>query len=172
MGIDPFVGALISGAFSLFAGSEQADATNRQADAMREGAQAQKEAEQAKARIAERENARARIEQAREARIRVASIQASTGASGIGAGTSGVAGSVSSIGSQAGSNIGFINQQETFAGQASAAMQRSADATARAGVASAEGAQWQQIGGLANAAFSQAGGFTTIFGGNTHKAVS
>ena len=169
---EPITLALISGGLQVASMMQQSEAADRQASAMQEGAQAQKEAEQAKSRIAERENARARIEQAREARIRVASIQASTGAAGIGAGTSGVAGSVSSIGSQAGSNIGFINQQETFAGQASAAMQRSADATARAGVASAEGAQWQQIGGLANAAFSQAGGFTTIFGGNTHKAVS
>lgn len=169
---DPFVGALVSGAFQLLSMGEQNDAADRQASAMQESANAQRQAEAAKARISERENARQRIQQAREARIRAASIQASTSAAGVGAGTSGVAGSVASVGSQTGSNIGFINQQETFAGEASSALQRAADATSRAGVAQAEGAQWQQIGGLANQAFTQFGGFTTIFKGNTIPAAN
>lgn len=166
MGIDPIVGALISGAFQLISASNQSDAINRQADAQRESADLQKQAEQAKARSAEVESARQRVEQMRQDRIRRAMIEGTTTNQGIGKSTSGVVGSTSSSQSQASSNIGFINQQESFAQAASTAMQGAADATSRAGVAGAEAQQWQMWGGLANKAFDQFGGFTTIFGGN------
>lgn len=147
----------------------QQDAAQEQSQAMRDQAEAQKQSEQAKARMAEVQAARERVSQVREERIRRAQVISSAGNQGLGAGTSGVAGSVSSIGSQAGANIGFINQQETFAGDASKANQNAADASARAGVAAAEGAQWQTIGSFGSSVFKDAGGFTTIFGGNTNK---
>lgn len=156
-------------AMSVMSMSAQQDASQEQASAMRDQAEAQKQSEQAKSRMAEVQAARERVSQVREERIRRAQVISSAGNQGLGAGTSGVAGSVSSIGSQAGANIGFINQQETFAGDASKANQNAADAAGRAGVAAAEGAQWQAIGAFGSSMFKDAGGFTTIFGGNTNK---
>lgn len=147
----------------------QQDAAQEQSQALHDQAAAQKESEKAKARMAEVDAARQRVAQVREERIRRAQVISSAGNQGLGMSTSGVAGSVSSVGSQAGANIGFINQQETFAGDASKANQNAADASARAGVSAAEGAQWQTIGALGSSVFKDAGGFTTIFGGNTIK---
>jgi hypothetical protein len=152
-------------AFSMI---QQADAADNQAGAMRESTDASKRSEAAKARMAEVEAARQRVSQVREERIMRSQIIASAGNQGMGSGTSGVSGSVSSVRSQASANIGFIGQQETFAGQASAANQASADAIGRANAFQAEGAQWQQIGGLAGTVFKDKGGWATIFKGNTH----
>ncbi len=169
MGIDPVTVAIVSGGLQLFSAMQASDAADRQAGEIRAGNEATKAARDAESRIAEVRNARERIEQAREARVRAASIAAATTNQGIGAGTSGVAGSLGSVRSQASSNIGFINQQESFAGEASRLLQVAADHSSNAATAGAEGAQWQQIGALAGQAFGQAGGFTTIFGGNTIK---
>jgi hypothetical protein len=80
---------------------------------------------------------------------------------GMGQASSGIAGSLSSIGSQAGSNIANINVQEGFAGMASAANQRAANAAAK-------GAQWQAIGQIGSMAMSWgakgAGGTGSLWG--------
>lgn len=108
---------------------------------------------------------RERIQAAREARIKRAQILASTSNMGLGAGTSGVAGATSSVQSQLGANIGTSNVLTGFAEKASQYSQRAADAASK-------GAMWQSIGNIGGTIFSNAGGFTTIFGGNQFSAPS
>lgn len=146
---------LAIGALTVSAGSMimQSQAANRQADAQRAASAAQ-------GRSANVEAQRARIQQVREARLRRAQVVSAAEGSGLGTGTSGVGGAVGSIASQMGSNIGTINQQQTFAEETSVALQKSADA----GV---EAQQWQMIGNFSQSIFTQQGGMTTIFGGNT-----
>jgi hypothetical protein len=139
---------------------------NKQSAALKNSANAQREATQAQSRSASVQTARDRMAQIREARIRAGAIGAAGGSEGVGQISSGIAGSISSIGSQAGSNIGAINVAQGFAQTASNAMQVSTDQQVKA-------QRWQQIGAIssqvASTAFTQAGGFTTIFGGNTIK---
>ena len=135
-----------------------------QYESAQDAADAQKEAAAAQGRSAAVEAQQARIKQVREARIRRAQVISSGTNSGMGMGSSGIGGAVGSISSQMGSNIGTINQQQTFAQETSAALQKAADANV-----TAQG--WQMIGNFSQSAFNQAGGFTTIFGGNTNKGV-
>lgn len=146
------VGALAVGAASAVS----------QSNAAKKAASAQRAAGEAQSRAASVEAQRARIAQVREARIRRAQVVSSGTNVGLGMGTSGIGGAVGSISSQMGSNIGDINQQETFAQETSNALQKSVNAQA-------EGQKWQQIGNFSQSIFNQSGGFTTIFGGNTHK---
>jgi len=145
-------GALAVGAASAVA---QQQASSKQA-------KAQQAASAAQSRAANVESQRARIQQVREARIRRGAITAAGENAGLGAGTSGIGGAVGSVASQMGANIGAINVQQTFADQTSAALQKAADY----GV---EAQKWQTIGGFGKSIFADAGGFTTIFGGNTSK---
>lgn len=128
----------------------------------KKAAKEQKKAQEAEKRASSVEAARARMEQIREARIRAARIKAQAGAEGTGMVSSGIAGALSSIGSQTGANIGAINVQQGFANEATAALQRAASAQSKA-------ATWQQIGQVSGSIFSDLGGFTSIFGGNTSK---
>ena len=169
---DPFVGAIISGAVSLFSMGEERDSGQAAGAAIDRQTQKQIESEKLQGRIAEVKNARERIEQTRQARIAAARIQAYGQSQGMGVATSGVSGSVGSVRSQMGTNVGFINQQETFAQQASMAMQESAQAGGEAARYMAEAQQWNTIGGLANQAFKDFGGWTTVFGGNTNKSAT
>lgn len=137
---------------------------NKQAKATKNAANAQREATAAQGRSANVEAQRARIAQVREARIRRAQVLSSGTNAGLGSGTSGMGGAVGSISSQMGSNIGTINQQQTFAEETSAALQKSTDYQVQA-------QKWQQIGSFSQSIFNQAGGFTTIFGGNTSTGV-
>lgn len=139
---------------------------NKQAKATKQAAAAQREATQAQSRSASVQAARDRMKQIREARIRAGAIAGSAGAAGVGQATSGVAGSIASIGSQTGANIGQINVTQGFAEIASTALQRSADKQV-------EAQKWQMIGQTAGkitgSLFQQGGGWTSIFGGNTFK---
>lgn len=134
--------------------------SNKQAKATKQAAAAQREATAAQGRASSVEAQRARIQQVREARIRRAQVLSSGTNAGLGTGTSGIGGAVGSIASQMGENIGTINQQQTFAQETSAALQQSADYQVKA-------QKWQMIGNFSKSIFNQAGGFTTIFGGNT-----
>ena len=138
----------------------QVYSASQQARATRNAANAQREATAAQGRAANVDAQRARIAQVREARIRRAQVISAGTNSGLGLGTSGIGGAVGSISSQEGSNIGYINQQQTFADQASTALQSAADYQVQA-------QRWQMIGNFSHSIFSNAGGFTTIFGGNT-----
>ena len=135
---------------------------NKQASATKKAASAQREATAAQGRSASVEAQRARIAQVREARIRRGQVISAGANAGMGATSSGIGGAVGSIASQMGENIGNINQQQTFAEETSAALQTSADQQVKA-------QRWQQIGAFSQSIFKQAGGFTTIFGGNSFK---
>lgn len=117
---------------------------------------AQKEASEAQKRSAAVEAQRDRMRVIREARIRAAQVRAQAGAEGIGQTSSGVAGAISSIGSQAGSNIGAINVTQGFAETASNALQQSASAQVKQ-------AGWQVVGQVAGSIFQQQGGYKSLF---------
>jgi len=134
--------AAISAAATIYSADQQADAAEEQAAAQRESTAAQQKMSSANA-------ARERLKAIREARMRAGAIAGDAGAGGVGQVSSGVAGSIASIGSQAGANIGAINVQEGFAEIASQANQRAADAQADA-------AQWQAIGNIGQTIFSTA----------------
>lgn len=98
-------------------------------------ASAQKQAAKTQRQIADVQSARERVQAAREARIKRAQILATTGNMGIGPESSGPAGSVSSIGSQTGSNIMYQNTMTSLGNQLSKA--------------NTSAANWQAIGGIA-----------------------
>lgn len=145
-------------AVSVISTAMQHEAAGDAADAAGNQAQAQKESQAAQGRMAEVEAQRARIAQVREARIRRSQVLASTGA--IGQGSSGVQGAIGSIGTQTSSNIGVINQTQSFAQQATAANQRAADAGGEIAQAQAKGQQWQTINSIFGATRQD---FATIF---------
>lgn len=161
--------AFVAAGAAVISGYMQYEAAQEQADAVEQQTQQMKEAEKARGRSSAVEAQKERIKQIREARIRRGAVVAGAGNAGLGAGTSGTIGAVSAIGSQMGQNIGTINQMQTFAEEASTATQLAADFGSKAASAQAEGAMWQQIGGVAGSVFKDRGGWTTIFGGNTHK---
>jgi len=134
-------------AYSAYAGAE---AAQDQADAQKESIAAQQ-------RSSDYQAQRARIQAVRESRIRQAQMTAGAGQAGIGFESSGVVGAQSSLASQLGSTIGASNVVQGFAGQASAANQRAADAAAT-------GAMWQAIGSVSSSAFSGLGGWKKLIG--------
>lgn len=141
--------------------SQQAAKAQKQATA------AQMEAQAAQQRGASVAAQRERIKTVREARIARANVLAGGMGMGFGSDTSGIVGATSSIQSQMGSNIGYINQQETFAAQASEANRQAAGFTSQAIGHQAKAQQWQAIGSLASSAFGAQGGWARVFGGNT-----
>ena len=158
MGVSLAVASVVIGAISL---EQQYEAGNKAAGSAKQAAAAQKESQAAQGRMAEVEAQRARIAQVREARIRRAQIIGST--TNLGPGTSGVSGATGSVTSQESSNIGLINQTQTFAQQATAANQRAADASSAMVEAQQKGAQWQTINTIFGASRTD---LTTVFGGN------
>lgn len=136
------IGAAVIGAAATIYSADQAS------DAAKDQAAAQRDASAAQGRMASADAARERIKQAREARIRAATIQGAASGIGLGAGTSGLSGSIGSISSQMASNIGTINQTEGFAAEISAANQRGADAQA-------DMMKWQAWGNVGQTIFSQ-----------------
>ena len=133
--------AVIGGAATVYSANKQASAAKSQASAQRESTAAQQK-------MASAEAARERLKAVREARIRSGTVAGGAGAEGVGQTTSGVAGSIASIGSQTASNIGAINIQEGFAQIASNANQKAADAGAKM-------AKWQGIGAIGQTIFNQ-----------------
>jgi len=136
--------AVISGAATLYSGSKQASAAKKQAAA-------QNDANKANQRAASASAARERIQAVRAARMATGKISNTGGGMGMGQESSGIAGAISSIGSQTGSNIANINVQEGFAEMASQANQRGADAQS-------DMMKWQAIGNVGQTIFSQAVG--------------
>lgn len=137
---------------------------NKTAAAAKQSAAAQREATAAQSRSASVEAQKARISQIREARIRRAQVLSSGTNTGLGSGTSGIGGAVGSISTQMAENIGTIGQQQTFAQQTTNALQLATDK-------GLEAQKWQMIGQASKTIFDNAGGFTTIFGGNTPTGV-
>ena len=98
----------------------------------RQAVKEQKEGQRIAQRSADVRAQRERIRQVREARIRQAQVEAA----GFGAGapsSSAVAGGISSLSSQLGSNIGALNTQQAFSGAISRSNQAALDAQSRAG---------------------------------------
>lgn len=147
---DPVISPTLIAAIS--AGTSVASAVGQYRSGQ-EAAAAQEKAQEAQSRATQVSAQRERLQALREARIKRAQIQSLAGVQGVGG--SGVQGAVSSIGSQLGANIGYMNVQEGFAQQAS-------QANIQASQAMAEGATWQAIGGLAKQV-------NTIFSGPTPK---
>jgi len=144
--------------------------SEKAAKSARQQADAQRKAEQARQRQSEVDAQRERVKQARENRIKRAQVISSTGNEGLGfSGTSGNVGAVSSVDSQASSNVGYINQQQGFASEISGYNIEAGNAGTSLFTAQAKAAQWQQIGSVGKEIFEGYGGFGTIFGGNTHK---
>lgn len=141
--------------------------SQKAAQSAHQQAQAQQQALQAQGRAADVETQRQRIQQVREARIRRAQVMSSAGSDGMGltGGTSGVTGAVGSINSQMASNIGTINQQQTFAQQATTAYQQAAGFGAQVAQHQARAQQWQTIGNIGSAGFGRMGGWEKLFGG-------
>lgn len=137
------------------------DQGNKAARASREQAAAQKEAVKVQGRQDALEAQRERIKQVRAARIARAQVLSGASASGVGAGSSGVAGATASIGSQLASNIGDIGVRQSFAEQTSAFNVQAADAASRGATAQAKAAQWQAIGNFSTSIFTASGGFAT-----------
>lgn len=132
-----------------------------QANAAKKQSKAQRSASEAQSRASSVEAQKSRIAQVREARIRRGQVLASGSQGALGfAGTSGIQGALGSISTQMADNIGSINQQQTFAAETSAALQKATDFGVKA-------QKFQLIGQVSQSIFQSAGGFTTIFGGNT-----
>lgn len=156
--------ALAGTAVSAYSGYKE---QKKAAAAQQQMAAAQRESIAAQQRASNVEAARQRMQMAREARIRKSQVLATAGLTGLGAGTAGVSGAVSSIGTQLAANIGTANVLTGFAEQASQANQRAADFSSKAATHMAKAQQWQQLGAISGSIFDRTGGYTTIFGGNT-----
>ena len=114
----------------------------KQGEANEDAQEAQQRAEAVKSRMVSADAAKARLQQVREARIRNAQVTAAGSNAGMGVSSSGIAGAVGSITTQAAGNIGAINQKQSFADQLSYYNQQTADASAKA----ANAQQWGQVG--------------------------
>lgn len=142
-GVIGAVAAVGGTAFSVMNGISTASQQKRAMQQAQQAQADQQRIEQARANAAAQ---RERLQQQREARIRRANVINATANTGAGmAGTSGVVGATSSIQSQLGANIGYINQAQSFALQISAANQREQDAASSYQTAGSNGAAWQSI---------------------------
>lgn len=136
------VGTAVGAATSIYSTSQAAKASKQQAAAQRDSQAAQ-------GRMSSAEAARSRIQQAREARVKRGQVIGAGSNSGLGSGTTGITGAVGSIGAQLASNVGTINQTESFAAEIGAANQRAADAQG-------DIMKWQGIGAIGSTIFSTA----------------
>jgi len=162
--------AAVGLAISAFSTIKQIEASNDAAKGAKRQSEAAKKAEEARSRQSEVEAQRLRIQQAREGRIRRAQVISATGNEGLGfSGTSGSVGAISSITSQIGSNIGFINQKQGFANEISGFNLEAANQAGKIAQANAKGASFQALGNVGDSIFQSQGGFKTLFGGNTNK---
>lgn len=132
------------------------------ADLASEQANQQRKALEAQQRSANVQAQQERIKQIRESRIARARIIAQSTASGMGPGTSSVAGAVGSIQSTASSNIGNINVAQSFSDQASAANINAANLAGQMAQKQAIAAQWQTLSNLGFSAFGQTGGWDML----------
>lgn len=121
-------------------------------DQQQQAAAEQEKAQRAQARAARAQADRERQKAVREARIKRGMMEQAAGGAGMGGASSGVAGGRSAIGSEAGANVGYINQQESFAQAASRANQRANDAMGRA-------ATWGAVSNVSSTIFDKMGGW-------------
>lgn len=105
---------------------------------------------------------RARVAQIRESRIREAQVTASIGKAG-GMGTSSIATGAGAVGTQMGANIGFINTQQSFAGEQSAGNVEYGRAASDVYTAQNEMQGWSSVSALGKQVSAEGGGLKTIF---------
>lgn len=149
MGTEVAIGALlVSAASTAYSISE-----NRQAGKKQQEAQDISTAQQKSVDLANRR------QQIREERIRRAQIEQAAANQGAG-GSSGEAGAISALGSQVGSNIASINQDQKAAEGIGNAMSAAAGSAQRAQVA-------QGVANLSGTIFQASGGFGSVFGGGS-----
>lgn len=143
---------------AIIAGAGLATAAVGTAGSLKQGrraASAQREASAMQQKQADLQNARQKRDAIREARLaygRTTNAAANQGVSG----SSGSQGGLSSIASQVGDNISFLDQYGFFSDQASRALGRANQATSRANTAGA-------IGSLGFQVASNAGGIVNTF---------
>ena len=107
--------------------------------------------------------ARERRQQYRQARMARAQIAATSGAAGT-AQTSGAIGGRGSVGSQAGGNVSYLNQQQGMTQRQSIFNIASATAQGQANKASSKASMWGGISSLGGSIFGAAGGFGAFEG--------
>jgi hypothetical protein len=143
------IGAVVSAAMSVVSYMEQSSAADDAAAAQERQAEMQK-------RINERNAQKQRIAASREERMRRADVLSNVSTAGVVAGgTSPVMGSISSLGSQFGSNISNINTNLGASNAMGDAMTDYYNA-----VGNMQG--WQQIGSAAGSIFNATGGFNAL----------
>lgn len=153
------IAALVISAFSAYKSNQ---ASGDAADLASEQANQQRKALEAQQRSANVQAQQERIKQIRESRIARARIIAQSTASGMGPGTSSVAGATGSIQSTAASNIGSINVAQSFSEQASNANINAANLAGQVAQRQAVAAQWQTLSNLGFSAFGQMGGWNSF----------
>lgn len=166
MGIISAIGGLITPGKQKKIAKRQVRAAEAQAAALKE----RQRVEQVRANVEARRERREQLREARLRRAQVLSAAANAGALGASTVESGLGG----IQTQFGANIGRINVAQGF-GQAISTQNEIAAAQqseinrleGRSNVVAAQGQIFNSIGQLGQSIFNTAGGFTSIFGGNT-----
>jgi len=120
-----------------------------------EASERQYAAESKKADIQNLRSVRQQIRQARVAQSTMQNVGAQTG----GMGSSGLAGGMSSVGSQLGSNIGYMSQIAAANTQIGAAAMDYSRAMGDASIASAKANEYSSIAGVGATIFGAVGGF-------------
>lgn len=178
----PFLPFIVAAAGAGFSASQSIKAASKQKKAAKEqkrAAEHAREAERIQQVRADLASRKARVQQIREARIRRAEILQRGINSGAGLGTSTTSAAMGSIVSTFGGNVGDISQQQGLSRSITNQNLAGAEASSRANtfqgqaqVAETIGGLGSTIGNLGSSIFNREGGFTTIFGGNTHKGAS
>lgn len=139
--------------------------TYKSIEAQKEGQKATERAQQASEREyaaeskkAEIQNIRSVRQQIRQARIAQSSMT-NVGAQTGGMGGSGLFGGVASVGSQLGSNLGYMSEIATANTQIGAAALDYSRATGDASIAGSQAQQWSSVAGLGGTVFQALGGF-------------
>jgi hypothetical protein len=112
-------------------------------------------AESKKAEIQNLRSVRQQIRQARVAQSTMQNVGAQTG----GMGSSGMAGGVASVGSQLGSNLGYMSQIASVNTQIGAAAMDFSRSMGEASMASSRANEWSSVAGLGGTVFQAVGGF-------------
>lgn len=141
---------VIGTAYSIYQGRQAQKSQEEAAEAQKQ----QATVEQNMANLKAEKQKQQQIRTARTERAEVLNLGATRGVQG----SSGVAGGMSSIQSQAGANLGYMNQQQGMSNSASLWGMRSADAQSRANKYQSSSQMWGQVGSAAG----QLGGYSAL----------
>ena len=127
----------------------------RATERAQQASQRQYAAEAQKAEIQNIRSVRQQIRQARVAQSSMLNVGAQTG----GMGGSALAGGISSVGSQMGSNLGYMSEIATANTAIGGAALDYSRAMGDASISSSQAAQWSSVAGLGSTVFGAVGGF-------------